>query len=169
MEVPIWYADWEYRCCGRDISIGDQVEWTLFWDCRELFTASQEAPSIRVSDLELDAVLEWVPQEKAAGGVAMMARWGELQLGIIAPRDSVLSAGMVHGRGKVWYQHHVDPIPHSVGTLQAIYRHPMVFRRINERQGVFDHYEEGASISSTADTKNSSGDFRFLVEIGVSP
>ncbi len=62
----------------------------------------------------------------------MLAEWGDLRPGIILPHDREVADGVVHGRGKLWYQHHVATlIPSSPATVRAIYWHPKVYRHIS--------------------------------------
>ncbi len=52
-----------------------------------------------------------------------------------------------------------------MGTVRGIYRHPQMYRRIDERHLEFKRYGPGVATGLTSE--KSPGDFRFMVEIDV--
>lgn len=171
MQIPIWYKKWEYYCCGADIRIGDRVAWWVYLRGTEIPAPCDESLRITVvSETDVEAVWRWVSAGRNADDVAMVANWGALRAGICMPGDQGLNDHVVCTRGQFWYERHVaEPIVETVGTVQAICWHRQVFRRIAERHSVFERYDPGIAIASTEDTPNDSGDFRFMVELEVTP
>ena len=181
MLIPIWYADWEYECCGSDVVVGDVVEWMLYWRSPEppVFSDDESPHIMAVWETDIEAVWRWRAMRPNANGVNALGQWGNLVVGVCLPteqradghscRERVnrdLNGRFVLGRGRLWREHHVaEPIAATVGTVRQIYRHPQVYRRIDERHSEFERHEPGIAVSSTAEAYP--GDMRFMVEINV--
>ena len=104
-----------------------------------------------------------------------LAAWGRLRIGVCLPSEQhangaegrSLHGHFVQGRGRLWREHHIvgGPIAAAMGTVRGIYRHPQMYRRIDERHLEFKRYGPGVATGLTSE--KSPSDFRFMVEIDV--
>lgn len=187
LQLPVWYAEWEYECCGADVRVGDRIEWRVFFHCPQAPSPSDDGPRFTVaSGTDIEAVWRWIPFRPNADGLDMIVEWGELRTRVCLPPirntdggfvpmlvDQGLKGRFVRERGKLWREDHVDPdsVPTSVGTVQAVYWHRGVWHTSADNQGRthahFVRYEPGIAIHSTDEKGHDSGDFRFVVEMAV--
>jgi hypothetical protein len=169
MELSIWYASWEYQCCGAEIRSKDIVEHSVYWHSPKppAATAAPTRLSL-VGDGEVEIVWRWSSQGQNADGVAMVLCWDTLSIGVVLNAgETPPPAGMVGGQGRLFFEHNVaEPIPKVRARVEAVFWHASRYRSSVPGPVLFQGYEAGRRLTSTKDAPRSrSGDFRLLVTV----